>query len=903
MKKFNKLVVMLILALTIALGSFGVTNAFAEEVKVESTSQVVVRADDVELEIGESVSIGFYANGYVNVAGFHFTLVLPSNVTFAGLSMSSMYSDANYQHSVNGEEVSIICNSSNEIRDWDVTMFYIQVVAREVGYGEIWFRNASMVDVNANSLDCSTTSVGITVEGEQNSVMMGDVDGDENVTLADLMLMQRYVIGSLGYEANFSTEAADVDGDYDINLTDCQHVQRYLVGKISFEELQALSGNGGGTENPDIPVKPDYPVGDMVYDVHDGADLLQGALKINTNTWETIFTYDGLDIYGTSIAMSMLDEEIPEGVVAFVPNNSSMIYQFTLSSGKEVKLEGSMDLEEMLAQHPAEFNSGYAGIYQISNGNEIIGEIEINEDGLFIGKSAFNMNGTQIYLNLNGVIDVDEDGKAYAWVFGVQQKEIRIFPERKLIMLVNNPQGQEFEIQYVYPDGMTYVQTAYYQLDDSGDIYDIAKKLAHANKPSDFVISDFEIIKHIDGRIQVKVYSENSGSGEIPEGKNIMFYMVARDGNSEMFQPMGNPPIASAEQLMAMIENMSEDSINTGMQFAGAYLDKDLKTPYTEVMGIEMDAIYLHFTLLDDAGKILEGMGGSYGVKIFNQETGDTYNTTAILTLNEKDSTFTMEMDGQVVAGQAILTGGSYFEGKIDYASLTLISNDETIQFGGNIDFTSDVPYFTAYNNDDFSYLEKNEELKEIAGEYILIMNAMGMQIAKCPTTLKDNGVVIMNVLYMKQLGTYEIVYTENNVEIYITADSETMPGTIDFDTKTIVLDMSSAMGGGNATDGPSNSGSSSDGEVVDKVERLPATIFAVMDGVVVEASKTEFHVSQDNYEVFLQDICDCIGTLENIKIYLDPELKVEVTEENYNTGNRVYYIAINSSDFQNVNG
>ena len=885
---------MLVLALTIALGSFGVTNAFAEEIKVESTSQVVVRADDVELEIGESVSIGFYANGYVNVAGFHFTLVLPSNVTFAGLSMSAMYSDANYQHSVNGEEVSIICNSSNEMRDWDVTMFYIQVVAREVGYGEIWFRNASMVDVNANSLDCSTTSVGITVEGEQNSVMMGDVDGDENVTLADLMLMQRYVLGSLGYEANFSTEAADVNGDYDINLTDCQHVQRYLVGKISFDELQSLAGNGGGVVNPDNPSNPDYPVGDMVYDVYDGADLLQGALKINTNTWETIFTYDGLDIYGTSIAMSMIDEEIPEGVVAFVPNNSSTIYQFTLSNGKEVKLEGSMDLEEMLVEHPAEFNPRYAGIYKISNGNEIIGEIEINEEGLFIGKSAFNMSGTQIYLNVNGVIDVDDDGKTYAWVLGAVQKEIEIFPEQKIIMPVNNLQGQEFEISYVYPDGMTYVQTAYYQLDASGDIYDIAKKLAHANKPSDFNIGDIEIIKHIDGRIQVKVYSENSGSGEIPEGKNIMFYMVARDGKSEMFQPMGNQPIASAEQLMMMVGAMSQGSVSAGMQFAGVYLDKELKTPYTEEMGIEIDAIYLHFTLLDNAGKLLAGMGGTYSVKQFNQDTGELKEIRATLTLNDKDSTFIMEIDGKTVTGEAILTGGSYYQGEIDYASLVLINNDETIQFAGNIDYNSDTLCFQMYNYDDFSAYETNEDFKEIAGEYNLIMEAMGMQMAKCPTTLKDNGVVIMNVLYMKQIGYYVVEYTEEGSMIFITADGETMPGTIDFDTRTIIIDMSSSMGGGNATDGPS-------GEIVDKGDKAPATFFVVMDGVLVEESKTEIHISYNNYEEFLQDVNDFTGGLGNAKIYLDAKLKVELTSENFNTVN-VYYIAIDSSNLQNVN-
>lgn len=890
---------MLVLALTIALGSFGVTNAFAEEVKVESTSQVVVRADDVDLEIGESVSIGFYANGYVNVAGFHFTLVLPSNVTFAGLSMSSMYSDANYQHSVNGEEVSIICNSSNEIRDWDVTMFYIEVVAREVGYGEIWFRNASMVDVNANSLDCSTTPVGIIVEGEQNSVMMGDVDGDESVTLADLMLMQRYVIGSLGYEANFSTEAADVNGDYDINLTDCQHVQRYLVGKISFEELQALSGNGGGTENPDIPVNPDYPVGDIVYDVYDGSDVLQQALTIYYESGDTYFNYDGETLVGSTTFASMIEESEPAYKAMFVPYSSNFVYEFVLSEDGAAKLDAVYDVETMAKEQGFKFSISYTGDYTLFDGKEEFGNVEVFEDGTFWATVYFDINGNQTSRAINGCIEITEEKTAYAHIFGLYAKEIVIIPSSGYIMPSN--QQREFEIQYVYPDGMTYVQTTYVEINEDNDPYDVAKELVYKYMPNDFSMSDFEVnMDATTNRIIVKVYSSNSGSGDVTEGKSIMFYVLVSDDKSEMLQPAGSMKIGSVEELKMMLQGMSNPPAETGMAFKGIYIDRELKTPYTEDMGMEVNELYINFGIVEGAGKLMSGVAGTYPVKVRNNDTGELTALDATVTLNDKDSSFTFTYNGKTVTGDAIMDGGSYdtATGKVDYASLLLISGHE-FQISGSINFYNENPtdnsiYLEVYGGvDDFSGMTTKEELKEIAGEYTMYMTAMGIEMGKCSILLKDNGVTLMTMLYMPQLGTYEIVYTEKNVEIYITAADETMPGTIDFETKTIVLDMSSAMGG----DGPSS------GEIVDKVERVPATILLVLDGTVVEESKTEVYPYEDTYNALLQEIHNLTGGLENFKIYLDPELKEEVTKDNFKTVNTLYYVAISSSDLQNVNG
>ncbi len=889
MKRLNKFFVMVILTLAIALGSFSVmATAFAEEVKVESTTQqIVVDADDVELELGETARLGFYANGNCNVAGYHFTLVLPSNVTFSNFELAGVDREANFQYSVNGEEVSVICNSSNEEHIWGMTMFYIEVVAREVGYGEIWFRNASIVDINANQLECRGDSVGITVLGEQTiSIIKGDVDGDERVTVADLMLMQRYVIGTLGDEANFSTDAADVNGDYDINLTDCQHVQRYLIGKISFEELQALSGNGGGT---DTPIEPEYPTGEMVYSVHVGAELLKDALRIDYEYGDTYFDYNGETLVGSTTFASMIEESEPAYKAMFVPYSSKVVYEFVLSDGYNAKLDAFYDLEKLVEEQEFNFNTRYAGNYNLFDGKEEFGDVEVFEDGIFCSTVYFDMNGKQSSRVINGYIEIIDEKTAYAHVFGLYAKEIVILPNSGFIMPTT--QQREFELQYIYPDGMTYVQTVYYAVDENSDVYDVAKMLAHQNMPSDFNMNNLEINKEISGKIIVRVSSANSGSGDVTEGKNITFFMIIRNDKTEMCQPMGNPPIASQEDLNQMLLGMANPPAETGMIYVGTYVDADLTIPYTEDMGLNVDVLYISMGLTEDAGKLLTGMGGTFGVKEFDQESGTLNNIDATLTLNDKDSTFTFVMGDKTITGEVILEGGSYDKnGQIDRISITLISNDH-ILLGGEINYTNNVPCFEMYNNEDFSSYETKEELKDIAGEYTVYMTAMGIEMGYCTAQLKDNGVIVLQILYMKQLGAYELFMTVKGAEIYIYADSETTIGTIDFDRKTITVDMSSSMGGGNSSSG-----------TVDK-ERFSATIFAVMDGVVIAESETPIYTYDDTYEALLEGIYGLIDGAENVKIYLDPELKEELTASNFKTVNTVYYIAIDMNGMTDVNG
>lgn len=61
-------------------------------------------------------------------------------------------------------------------------------------------------------------------------VMIGDVDGDGEVTVYDAALIQKYV-ASLATEDQLDMTAADVDGDGEVTIFDASLIQRYLSGE------------------------------------------------------------------------------------------------------------------------------------------------------------------------------------------------------------------------------------------------------------------------------------------------------------------------------------------------------------------------------------------------------------------------------------------------------------------------------------------------------------------------------------------------------------------------------------------------------------------------------------------------------------------------------------------------
>lgn len=86
--------------------------------------------------------------------------------------------------------------------------------------------------------------ISVNTEAPDNEIK-GDVDGDEMVTLQDLLIIQRSLLGST-YLNDTQYYLADVNSDGMVDIRDCQYIQQYLVGKItSFDQI---GGNGGGDE-------------------------------------------------------------------------------------------------------------------------------------------------------------------------------------------------------------------------------------------------------------------------------------------------------------------------------------------------------------------------------------------------------------------------------------------------------------------------------------------------------------------------------------------------------------------------------------------------------------------------------------------------------------------------------
>lgn len=76
---------------------------------------------------------------------------------------------------------------------------------------------------------CCVMLSGITVHSASadNTYVRGDADGDRKVTVADVIAIQRKLMGSS--VASFSKDAADVDRKDGIKLSDAIYVQRYIV--------------------------------------------------------------------------------------------------------------------------------------------------------------------------------------------------------------------------------------------------------------------------------------------------------------------------------------------------------------------------------------------------------------------------------------------------------------------------------------------------------------------------------------------------------------------------------------------------------------------------------------------------------------------------------------------------
>ena len=82
-----------------------------------------------------------------------------------------------------------------------------------------------IMDTEGNSLHLDIVNGGITIR----NVILGDVDGDGNITPHDRMDLSRYLAKWNGYDTQINLAAADVDADGSVTPHDRMVLSRYLA--------------------------------------------------------------------------------------------------------------------------------------------------------------------------------------------------------------------------------------------------------------------------------------------------------------------------------------------------------------------------------------------------------------------------------------------------------------------------------------------------------------------------------------------------------------------------------------------------------------------------------------------------------------------------------------------------
>ena len=90
---------------------------------------------------------------------------------------------------------------------------------------------AATIHFNSESVPTESTDNSETTEGSESSVNRGDVNLDGEISIADAVLLNKYLVGSATL-SDMAKKNADCDADGDITSSDTLKILKYIVGSI-----------------------------------------------------------------------------------------------------------------------------------------------------------------------------------------------------------------------------------------------------------------------------------------------------------------------------------------------------------------------------------------------------------------------------------------------------------------------------------------------------------------------------------------------------------------------------------------------------------------------------------------------------------------------------------------------
>lgn len=187
---------------------------------------------------GNEVTVSVLIDSNPGLSHFEATITYDSSVlTLVGVSNGGFFDSSAFNAGTiaNDGTYNISFNSSSNVMKASEVLVDLKFKVKDgtaVGTYPITVKgNAIAKNALGGTVDCVVTDGGVKV-AKPSSGILGDVDGDGRVTSKDLLMLKKYLNGTVGDADMFYIECADLDGNGKVTSRDLLKLKQYLLGII-----------------------------------------------------------------------------------------------------------------------------------------------------------------------------------------------------------------------------------------------------------------------------------------------------------------------------------------------------------------------------------------------------------------------------------------------------------------------------------------------------------------------------------------------------------------------------------------------------------------------------------------------------------------------------------------------
>lgn len=258
MKSINKKILTVLVTLVLLIGLLGGTmaTAYAESSggMVIITNAVTVYTDETELVYSPDAEYDIPVYGRISgegVSTFQIALNVPEFLTVVDVYTENEGAESSLIATKTISGVRVSYTTQEYLLNGNCELFVITVKTAVAGNSNGNFSidndfKALFVTPNARPVphSCEFGMISVVTEGFAN--VMGDLNLDAEVTLADVICLQRYIVTNNDGMTGEIFGIADIDRNGELDSIDVQYIQMYLVGAIT--SLDNVNGGGPGDE-------------------------------------------------------------------------------------------------------------------------------------------------------------------------------------------------------------------------------------------------------------------------------------------------------------------------------------------------------------------------------------------------------------------------------------------------------------------------------------------------------------------------------------------------------------------------------------------------------------------------------------------------------------------------------